>query len=937
MADMPLGTVTFLFTDLEGSTRLWEERPDAMKVALARHDEILRDVVGAHGGHVVKTRGDGLHAVFATAPDATAAAVDAQQQLVTEAWTMPEPLRVRMGVHTGNAETRDGDYFGSAVNRAARVADAAHGGQVVLTSASATLVRDGLSDGLGLVDLGLHRLRDLARPERVYQLTIAGLRSEFPPLRSIEAFPSSAGGVAPSFAQATEELAGRKLELECLERAWTRARDGVRRVALVAGEPGIGKTRLVGELASVVHAQDGAVLYGRCEPDAVVPYQPFVEALRPYVAAYSPAVLHERLHGLEQDLTRLFPALLRRALEGSLPAVSDPAAERYRLFEAITLLLTGVAAAAPAVLVIDDLHWADQPTLLLLRHVVRSAADAPLLVVVCYRDVELADGQGIADHLADLRRESFTDQVALEGISEADAGTLLANLAGHEVAPGLVKALHREAGGNPFFLAELLRSLIETDVALVPGPDDAREVDLGALGLPQRVRDVVARRVRRLPEPVNEVLKLASVVGSEFGAPLLAQAGEWPVGDVLESLDQAKHAGLVDEPTGRRGSYCYSHALIRQALYRELGTVQKAQFHARVGTAMEQQVGSERAPAMLAEHFTRAAALGAGPKALEYTIAAGRDAAAHLAFEEAAAYFEQALELHDEYAPADPAPRVELLISLAEARACVDETASLDAALHAVDAARAGGTPQQFGRAVAVFAEPMSSTVYPDQVATLLDEAQHRLGDDDRALLARLMAIEAFKYSAYQLQGRDGRALADRAVKLAREAGEAPTLTQALFARAISLEWERSPGHHTWAARPRPRAARARRRRVAHRDDRRPRPYRPRAAVAPGPRLRSPVAGHTSVAGRTLRRRPGLLARHATLRTGVQRRRRYPRLTGVLPGARAGHPCRRRRTARADVDGEITEPLCARAARGRAARLRRRDRGAAHRRPADRR
>jgi class 3 adenylate cyclase len=777
-----------LFTDLEGSTRLWEEHPEAMKVALSRHDVILRDVVGTHGGRVVKTTGDGLHAVFATAPEATAAAVDAQRRLMAEVWTMPEPLRVRMGLHTGNAEMRDGDYFGSAVNRAARVAAVAHGGQVVLTSASAALVRESLPDGLELVDLGLHRLRDLARPERVYQLTIAGLRSEFPSLRSVDAFPSRARGAAPSFAQGTEELAGRRLELDSLERAWRRAQDGVRRVALVAGEPGIGKTRLVGELARLAYAQDGAVLYGRCEPDAVVPYQPFVEALRPYVAEYSLAVLHERLHGLEQDLARLFPALLGRTSERPLPLVSDPEAERYRLFEAISSLLTGIAAAAPALLVLDDLHWADQPTLLLLRHVVRSASDAALLVVVCYRDVELPDNDVIADHLADLRREPFTDQVALEGISEADAGTLLANLAGHEVAPALVRALHREAGGNPFFLAELLRSLIETDVALVPGPNDAREVDLGALGLPQRVRDVVARRVRRLPEPVNDVLKLASVVGSEFGAPLLARAGEWPVGDVLESLDQAKHAGLVDEPTGRRGSYCFSHALIRQALYRELGTAQKAQLHARVGTAMEQQAGAARAPAMLAEHFTRGAALGTGPKALEYATAAGHDAAAHLAFEDAATYFEQALELHDEYAPDDPAPRVELLISLAEARACVDETAALDAALHAVDAARASGSPQQFGRAVAVFAEPMSSTVYPDQVATLLDEAQHRLGDDDRALLARLMAIEAFKYSAYQLQGRDGRALADRAVQLAREAGEAPTLTQALFARAISLE-----------------------------------------------------------------------------------------------------------------------------------------------------
>ena len=234
-----------------------------------------------------------------------------------------------------------------------------------------------------------------------------------------------------------------------------------------------------------------------------------------------------------------------------------------------------------------------------------------------------------------------------------------------------------------------------------------------------------------------------------------------------------------DELAGRRGSYCFSHALIRQTLYAELGTGRRAQFHARVGAAMEQQVGSEPAAAVLAEHFTQAAALGEGPKALEYTTAAGRDAAAHLAFEDAAAYFEQALELLDQYAPADTAPRVELLISRAEALVCVDEKAGVHEALRAVEAARANGSPEQFGRAVAVFAQPVSAVMsYPDQVATLLDEAQRVLGDDHRALRARLMALEAFKYSAYQLQGRDGRALADRAVRLARDAGDAQTLTR---------------------------------------------------------------------------------------------------------------------------------------------------------------
>ncbi len=162
LAELPTGTVTFLFTDLEGSTRLWEEHPEAMRGALARHDEILRDAVEKRDGVVVKTTGDGLHAVFASARGAVAAAVDAQLALVAEDWTLPEPLRVRMGLHTGEADLRSGDYYGPAVNRAARVSAAGHGGQILVSHATEELVRDDLPEGAGLVDLGEQRLRDLA-------------------------------------------------------------------------------------------------------------------------------------------------------------------------------------------------------------------------------------------------------------------------------------------------------------------------------------------------------------------------------------------------------------------------------------------------------------------------------------------------------------------------------------------------------------------------------------------------------------------------------------------------------------------------------------------------------------------------------------------------------------------------------------------------------
>ena len=250
MNELPTGTVTFLFTDLEGSTRLWEEHPDAMQGALARHDEILRDAIAAHEGHIVKTTGDGVHAAFTTGEAALRTAVDMQLALASDDWGETGTLRVRMGVHTGTAEYRDGDYYGTALNRAARVMSVAHGGQIVVSHATEELVRDALPDGATLVDLGEHRLRDLERAERVFQLAVAGLVEQFPPLRSLDAFPGNLPVQVTTFV-------GRGEELSTLGEAL----DGARLVTLT-GVGGVGKTRLAVQLAADVLPRfpDGAWL-----------------------------------------------------------------------------------------------------------------------------------------------------------------------------------------------------------------------------------------------------------------------------------------------------------------------------------------------------------------------------------------------------------------------------------------------------------------------------------------------------------------------------------------------------------------------------------------------------------------------------------------------------------------------------------------------------
>ena len=250
MADLPTGTVSFLFTDLAVSTRLWEQEPEAMGEALARHDGLLRESVSEHGGQVVKGTGDGILAVFVTTDAAIGAAVDAQIAMAAEPWPVSEALRARMGIHAGAAELRDGDYFGSSVNRAARLMAVAHGGQIVISDAAAVIGRDGLPPGASLVDLGEHRLRDLSHPMRVFQVAHPGLAREFPPLRSLESLPSNLPIQLTSFV-------GRQREISELCELLTSSR-----LVTLTGVGGVGKTRLAQQVAAeaLPNFADGAWL-----------------------------------------------------------------------------------------------------------------------------------------------------------------------------------------------------------------------------------------------------------------------------------------------------------------------------------------------------------------------------------------------------------------------------------------------------------------------------------------------------------------------------------------------------------------------------------------------------------------------------------------------------------------------------------------------------
>jgi class 3 adenylate cyclase len=368
----PSGTVTFLFTDIEGSTRLWDANPDVMEDALARHDAILRDAIEIHGGSVFATGGDGVAAAFSRAGEAIAAAVEAQRSLLAEEWPDAVVLRVRMALHTGEAHERDGDYFGPPLNRAARLMGAARGGQIVVSDVTAAVVAG--RAGVELVDLGDRRLRGLAEPMHAFGVRAEGLMSWDDAISgaasTVDGPLSAPAGSTRSNDTAGSNLpgqdvqlpfVGRQVELDML-RDWWGGAASTARMVLLTGEAGVGKTSLATAFAREVERDGVPVLYGRAVEAGGSSYEPVLGALRQFIARGGD-------HGIDQldettvgALSRLLPEVAERRPATAARAAAWGDLDRSWLLGAVADCLAG-SPSAPVLLVLDDLQWAGRPAL----------------------------------------------------------------------------------------------------------------------------------------------------------------------------------------------------------------------------------------------------------------------------------------------------------------------------------------------------------------------------------------------------------------------------------------------------------------------------------------------------------------------------------------------------------------------------------------------
>ena len=443
---------------------------------------------------------------------------------------------------------------------------------------------------------------------------------------------------------------GRQTELGTMTAVWQRVAQGALGVILLRGEAGIGKTRLCTEFARACSEQGSNVLLGRCDEQTLVPYQPFVEALSWYARTCPKPELVADLSaaGGGAELGPLIPDLMRRLPDLPPAPLMNPEGQRFRLLEAVRALLTVVSASHPTLIVLEDLHWADQPTLLLLRHLVRLATPARLCIIATFRETDLNPTHPLWATLADLPREADVTRLSLGGLCQEGVRGILESVAGGSAPAQLVKMMTVSTGGNPFFVGEMSRHLLETGVLTTLGRPSA-EAPIARLALPEGVKDVLRHRLSRLTADCNTALRLAAVVGQEFGINVLEALGDLTEDRLLDAIDEAVRARILQEPNQIPGRFEFVHALIRETLYGDLSALRRSRLHRRVGEVLERLAGDRPNPpyADLAHHFVRSASVDTADKAIEYATRAGDRAVEALAHEEATQLYALALQAID--------------------------------------------------------------------------------------------------------------------------------------------------------------------------------------------------------------------------------------------------------------------------------------------------
>lgn len=575
---------------------------------------------------------------------------------------------------------------------------------------------------------------------------------------------------------------GRRHELNELKAGFVDSLIGRGGLFLLEGEPGIGKTRLADEFAAHAQGEGALVLWGRCWEGGGAPsYWPWVQVVRSYLRFGDPQILGEQLGAGAGYIAQIVPEL--RDAIGGLPSTPglEPEHLRFALFDAMSAFLCGAAGRHPLVVVLDDLHAADLPSLRFLQFLALNLRHSSLLVVAGYRGVEVKVDPELRPLFGGLARHGH--RIPLRGLNNDDIAALIAQTGPTLPDPATVEAIRQVTEGNPFFVEEVIRLLrVEGRLAL---PLSAGE----RLRVPEGVRDAIGQRLARLSPEANHVLAVASVLGRDFDARVVERTAGLPPDEVLAALDEAVGAQLVVESLRAVRRYSFRHGLVRDTLYETLPGGRRAGLHRDVGEALEDLCGGnvDAHVPELAHHFFESAAVGGAAKALEFSARAGDQAAAMMAYEEASGYYERALQSMDVAGAFDDLRRGELLLCLAESQWRAGDTAAARSGFQEVAAiARVLRAPEMLARAAVGYARGLGGFLHlvraENTIISLLEEGLRELDERDGALRARLLARLAVElYYTDQIDRRS--ALSREAIAMARRLGDPGSLLVALYSR----------------------------------------------------------------------------------------------------------------------------------------------------------
>jgi DNA-binding SARP family transcriptional activator len=645
------------------------------------------------------------------------------------------------------------------------------------------------------------RLRDIlereldALPSReADRLNAAILDGRFPPapVQPAPLVTAPSPDVAPP-PSPSEDFVNRERELDSLRRGLDVVRAGRGAVVLVGGEPGIGKTRVVEEFTQVARANGARVRWGRCyEGEGSLAYWPWMQLLRDDLVERDPAALLAEMGNRVGDIARLMPDIRERVPAVPVTLPLDPDLERARLFDSVVAWLTAPSAtnAGPLVLVFDDLHWADRSSLQLLEYVADEIRAHPVLILGIYRDSGLDRRHPLTPTLTRLARADSGQRLHLSGLSVEHVGRVSELTSGRTPPAGLIEVIHGQTEGNPLFVREVVRLLV--DEGRFDAPADIRS---WRVTIPRGVREAIALRLDRLSDGAIRALEIAAVIGRDFDLGVLRRVCALPRSAVIEVLEEALAAGVLVESPARHGAFHFAHALTQQTLYDDVSAVRRVDLHRRIGAAIEAEHAGDLAPYLpsLASHYLRAAEHDddAVEPAIEYATLAGAQAIDRVAWDEALDYLRNALDLLGRSGRDDPQRRIELLLSIGrakdargqfdEARASFREAAMLAGALD---------TGELLARAALEYDACGGRDEWIDEgEIELFESALKRMGHGDHLLSVRLLSRLAIALYYCVPGSEDRRAeLSERALAMAERLGDPATLAQALVAR-IYARW----------------------------------------------------------------------------------------------------------------------------------------------------